>query len=128
MAAPHQILIAGPRRIVVLRALQLCDMLCAVPALRALRKAVPQAHITLIGLPWAKEFVRRLLERDGLRRALYAGDDATDLDGFAGLTAAGLEHAVRVAVASDEGPPALRRAADLVVEGPEELARLLALL
>ena len=72
--------------------------------------------------------VRTLLERSGAERGLYAGDDTTDLDAFAGLVAAGLEHAVRVAVASDEGPAALREAADLVVAGPEELARLLELL
>ncbi len=72
--------------------------------------------------------VRALLERSGAERGLYAGDDTTDLDAFAGLVAAGLEHAVRVAVASDEGPAALREAADLVVAGPEELARLLELL
>jgi trehalose 6-phosphate phosphatase len=69
--------------------------------------------------------VRTLLDRSGASRGLYAGDDTTDLDAFAGLTAAGLEHAVRIAVASPEGPPELREAADLVVEGPEELARLL---
>jgi trehalose 6-phosphate phosphatase len=69
--------------------------------------------------------VRALLDRSGANRALYAGDDTTDLDAFAGLAAAGLEHAVRVAVASPEGPPELQKAADLVVAGPEELARLL---
>jgi trehalose 6-phosphate phosphatase len=64
----------------------------------------------------------------GARRALYAGDDATDLDAFAGLAAAGLDHAVRIAVASEEGPEELRRTADLVVSGPQELAVLLATL
>jgi trehalose 6-phosphate phosphatase len=60
--------------------------------------------------------VQALLTDRGLRRALYAGDDTTDLDGFRGL--AGLELAVRVAVASAEGPLELREAADLVVDGP----------
>ena len=66
---------------------------------------------------------RALLVDRGLRRALYAGDDTTDLDGFRGLD--GLELAVRVAISSPEGPPELREAADLVVDGPAGALELL---
>jgi trehalose 6-phosphate phosphatase len=67
--------------------------------------------------------VQALLEQRGLERALYAGDDTTDLDAFRGLD--GVPVAVRVAVASDEGPAELREAADLVVSGTSELLELL---
>ena len=72
--------------------------------------------------------VRALLERSGARIGLYAGDDTTDLDAFAGLVSVGLEHAVRVAVTSEEGPAELAGAADVVVAGPSEMAGLLRLL
>jgi trehalose-phosphatase len=68
--------------------------------------------------------VRRLLETHGLERALYAGDDTTDLDGFAALD--GLRLALRVAVVSSEGPSDLGARADVIVGSTEELARVLA--
>jgi trehalose 6-phosphate phosphatase len=67
--------------------------------------------------------VRTLLESAGLDRALYAGDDSTDLDAFRGLD--GLDVAVRVAVVSDEAPTDLGLAADLLLGGPDELLELL---
>ena len=67
--------------------------------------------------------VRQLLAERDLRRALYAGDDTTDLDGFQALD--GLDVSVRVAVASEEGPAELREAADLTVAGPQELLAVL---
>jgi trehalose-phosphatase len=67
--------------------------------------------------------VRRLLEEHGLRRALAAGDDTTDIDSFAALE--GLEVAVRVAVTSPEAPSALLDSADLVLASPGEFLDLL---
>lgn len=67
--------------------------------------------------------VAHLLTERGLERALFAGDDTTDLDAFRALE--GLEIGVRVAVASPEGPAELRGAADLVVNSPAEFLEVL---
>jgi trehalose 6-phosphate phosphatase len=67
--------------------------------------------------------VAHLLGERGLERALYAGDDTTDLDAFDSLRA--LELGVRVAVASPEGPAELRESADIVVGSPAEMLELL---
>jgi trehalose 6-phosphate phosphatase len=67
--------------------------------------------------------VQRLLDEHRLCRALYAGDDTTDLDGFRALE--GLELPVRVAVASTEGPAELRDDADIVLGDATEVVGLL---
>ena len=67
--------------------------------------------------------VDRLLADRGLQRALYAGDDTTDLDAFAALDS--LELGVRVAVVSTEAPTALAEAADIVVGDPAALVGVL---
>jgi len=64
-----------------------------------------------------------------VRRALFAGDDTTDLDAFTALDAlvaeGALDTAVRVGVRSDEGPPAIVERADVVVDGVEGFRRML---
>ena len=67
--------------------------------------------------------VRQLLAERDLSRALYAGDDTTDLDAFRALD--GPDLAVRVAVDSDEAPAELIAGADLVVDSPAGLVDLL---
>lgn len=50
---------ADIQSIIIFRALQLGDMLCVMPAVRALKCAYPNARITLAGMPWASSFTKR---------------------------------------------------------------------
>jgi trehalose 6-phosphate phosphatase len=76
--------------------------------------------------------ITRLLRNADIDVALYAGDDSTDLDAFralASLAESGrIQQAVRVAVRSEELPPALEAEADVVVDGTKGVSQLLELL
>ena len=67
-----------------------------------------------------------------MRVALFGGDDTTDLDAFAALAQlerdGALDGKVLVGVRSDEGPPAIVEQADLVVDGVDGFAEVLAAL
>lgn len=78
--------------------------------------------------------IKRLLDEvgPGITLALYVGDDTTDLDAFRALgellDAGRLSRVVRVGVQSDEGPSQIAAEADIVVDGPEGVRRLLTML
>jgi trehalose 6-phosphate phosphatase len=63
---------------------------------------------------------------------LYVGDDTTDLDAFRALgqlvSDGRVARAVRVGVGSEEGPSAIAEEADVMLEGPEDVKELLAML
>lgn len=106
-------------------------------AVAVLRRVAAEAEAQGLAVRWGRKVlevrppveaskgtaVAHLLERHGLDRALFAGDDVTDLDAFRALDE--LPLGVKVAVASDEGPGELADAADVVVDGPDELLALL---
>ena len=74
--------------------------------------------------------VREFVRSSGARVAMYAGDDATDLDAFDALddliAEGALDAAVRVGVRSDEGPAAIVERADLAVDRMVEVLEFLA--
>jgi trehalose 6-phosphate phosphatase len=65
--------------------------------------------------------IAALLRGQPVSAAVYVGDDTTDLDAFRALRALAqtseLEHALCVAVGSDETPPELAAEADLLLDG-----------
>ncbi len=67
--------------------------------------------------------VAALLAESGLRRALYAGDDTTDIDAFRAVRKT--ELGVAVAVRSAEVPAGLTEQADVVVDGTAGVLELL---
>jgi ADP-heptose:LPS heptosyltransferase len=48
-----------PNRVVILRATRLGDFICATPAFRGLRQALPDTEITLIAMPFVESLVQR---------------------------------------------------------------------
>jgi len=74
--------------------------------------------------------VRRVVAESGARAVVVVGDDLGDLPAFAAVARlAGEGHdGLRVAVRSEEAPPELLAAADLVLEGPEGVLDFLRLL
>ena len=73
--------------------------------------------------------VRTLVEEYRPERAMFIGDDTTDLDAFRELVAlreeGTLKEILRVGVASEEGPPEITSEADIVVDGVEGVSRVL---
>jgi trehalose 6-phosphate phosphatase len=76
--------------------------------------------------------VRRLVEEYKPEKALFIGDDTTDLDAFRELEElreeGAIEETLRIGVKSDEGPPEIVSEADLVVDGVEGVGEVLRML
>ena len=73
--------------------------------------------------------VRTLVEEYRPQRAMFLGDDTTDLDAFRELEElrdeGELQDILRIGVASDEGPPEIEEQADIVVDGVDGVTVLL---
>jgi trehalose 6-phosphate phosphatase len=73
--------------------------------------------------------VRALVEEYAPERAMFIGDDTTDLDAFRELEKlreeGALKEILRVGVASEEGPPEITSEADVVVDGVDGVGEVL---
>ena len=76
-------------------------------------------------VPGKGAVVRELVQSARVSGCFYAGDDVADLEAFRALDELDAVAAVRVAVRSEETPERLIAAADLVVDRPAGLVRLL---
>lgn len=94
---------APPRRVALVRPSRLGDLVCATPAIRALRHALPGAKIVLVTLPLLRDLAMRLPAVDGY--AAFPGypglaeqlfDARKTARFFAGMQAAGLDLAVQM--------------------------------
>ena len=72
---------------------------------------------------------RKLVEEYEPQKALFIGDDTTDLDAFRELEKlreeGALKEILRIGVKSDEGPPEIISEADILVEGTEGVGKIL---
>jgi trehalose 6-phosphate phosphatase len=74
--------------------------------------------------PGKGEAIRDLIVERGLRRVLVAGDDVADAEAF-GIVRQMEAESVLVAVRSEESPSSLTSEADIVVDDPGSLVRIL---
>ncbi len=92
-----------PRRVALVRPSRLGDLICATPAIRALRHALPGAEIVLVTLPLLRDLAMRLPAVDGY--AAFPGypglaeqlfDARKTVCFFAGMQAGGFDLAVQM--------------------------------
>jgi trehalose 6-phosphate phosphatase len=107
---------------------RLAPLIAALAQMHGLRVLEGRRVLELVPPGAGKgEVVAKLVARDGIDAALFAGDDRGDIPAFVALEEAA-ERGVaicRVAVVGDETPSELRERADVKVSGPEALIRLL---
>jgi len=69
--------------------------------------------------------LKSLIEKYKLAGAIYIGDDVSDVDAFEALHNSGIK-GIAIGVGSAEAPPQLYESADYVIDGVEQVERLLA--
>lgn len=95
--------IPPPAKVVLIRASRIGDFVCATPAFRALRHALPDAEIALVGLPFIEELVSRSPHLDrfmrfpgfpGMAEQFFEPEVAVEF--FAAMQAEGFDLAVQM--------------------------------